>query len=86
MELGWNYAQKGMYPEAVAECQRALDLIPISQVVLGSCGNIYRRAGRPQDASALLARLTTLARKNYVDPLYFVNVYDGGPSNGPSKP
>ena len=77
MELGWNYAQKEMYTEAITNCRKALALMTDDQVVLGTCGNVYGRSGRRQEALALLARLQRLARKDHVDPWYIAWLYDG---------
>lgn len=77
MELGWNYAEKRMYPEAIANCRRALEIMPDEQVILGTCGHVYALAGKRQDTLALLARLQSMAEKDYVDPWYIVGPYDG---------
>jgi serine/threonine protein kinase/tetratricopeptide (TPR) repeat protein len=77
MELGWNYAQMRMYPEAVEQCQRAVTLMPMEQVTLSGCGNVYALAGKRQDALMLLDRLKNLSTRGYVDPYNVALIYDG---------
>jgi tetratricopeptide (TPR) repeat protein len=77
MELGWNYAQKRMYSEAVTECQRAVSLMPEDQVTLGSCGRVYGVAGRRRDALKLLDRLKKASAGCSVDAYNVAWLYDG---------
>jgi tetratricopeptide (TPR) repeat protein len=84
MELGWNFAQKHMYSEAVAECRRAVGLAPEDQVTLSSCGGVYGFAGRRQEALALLDRLKKLSTQGYVDPYNFALLCDGLGDNNPT--
>jgi serine/threonine protein kinase/Flp pilus assembly protein TadD len=75
--VGWNYAQKRMYPEAVAACRSAISIAPEEQIVLGSCGNVYALAGRRQDALAVLDRLKKLSPRLHLDPYIVALLYDG---------
>lgn len=76
MELGWSFAEKHQFPEAIRQCQKALTLLPNEQVILGTCGNVYGKAGRRKEALALLEQLEALSKKRYVDPYYLAIVYD----------
>jgi len=70
MELGWDYLQSGKNETAVAHCDSAIARAPQAddQVVLGSCGWVYGRAGRNQKAEAILRRLTAMSDRRWVDP------------------
>ena len=74
--LGCNYLEKGMIPEALAACQRAIQIMP-DQIVLGNCGMIYGRAGQRHDALALLDRLRNLPAAQHLDSYNVAMVYDG---------
>ncbi len=75
--LACVYAQKRMYPEAIATCRGALSMAPEDQMVLGACGNVYALAGQSQDAVALLDRLKKLPPRLHLDPYLVAMVYDG---------
>ena len=79
MELGWGYLQKGMPEVAVAHCDSAAARAPEAddQVVLGSCGWVYGRAGRTQQAGAMLGRLTASSGRRWLDPINVSWVYVG---------
>jgi tetratricopeptide (TPR) repeat protein len=74
--LALNYAQKRMYPEAVAACQRTLHVFP-DQNLLGYCGGVYALAGKRQDALAVLNRLKNLPPGTPLDPYHVAVLYDG---------
>jgi hypothetical protein len=61
MELGWNCAEKKRYPDAIAECEAAVNRVPDEQVVLGICGRVFGLAGRRKEALMLLKRLMNVA-------------------------
>lgn len=79
MELGWSYSEKGMQEPAVAHCDSALAHAsqPEMQVVIGSCGWVYARAGEKTKAEAMLRRLTTTSNHRWVDPVNVASVYVG---------
>jgi tetratricopeptide (TPR) repeat protein len=74
--LALNYAQKRMYPEAIAACQKTVSLLP-DQNDLGYCGNVYGLAGRRRDALDLLDRLKNLPVGAHLDPYHVAMVHDG---------
>lgn len=79
MELGWSYLQKGMPEAAVAHCDTAITHAPEAddQVLLGSCGWVYGRAGRRQQADEMLRRLSAISRRRWLDPFNLSAVYVG---------
>lgn len=52
--LGWIYATMEKYDSAIAELSRAIRLDPNQALALFHLGDVYRRAGRFDDASTIL--------------------------------
>ena len=79
MELAWNYSQQGMHAAAVAHCDSALARAPDpdNQIVLGSCGWVYGRAGRTAQAETMLQRLSAIAQRHWLEPVNLSAVYVG---------
>ena len=79
MELGWDYLQNGMNEAAVAHCDSAIARAPQAddQVVLGTCGWVYGRAGRKQKAEAILRRLTAMSDRRWLEPFNVSLVHVG---------
>ena len=76
MILGFAYVEKRMYPEALAECRKAMSKATDEQLALGGCGGVYALAGRRQDALAALEKLKKLNSKRHVDPYIIAYLYD----------
>ncbi len=72
--LADTYAAKKMYPEAIAEAERAVSLFegPFELSILGYS---YGIAGRKQDAQKILDRLREMARQRYVPAYSYAIVY-----------
>jgi tetratricopeptide (TPR) repeat protein len=79
MELGWDYLHEGMPDAAAAHCDSAVARAPQAddQVVLGSCGWVYGRAGRRRDAEEMLRRLMAISKRRWLDPFHIALVYVG---------
>jgi tetratricopeptide (TPR) repeat protein len=75
--LGVSYAEKGLFPEAIAELQQAIATSDRSPAMLGYLGGIYGRAGRKAEALASLEELTALSKRRYVTPAAFVMLFTG---------
>ena len=76
MELAWNYSQKGMHDAATAHCDSALAQAR-DPVTLQSCGWVYGRAGRQQQAREMLRQLAVMAQHRRLDPFWSAMVYLG---------
>ncbi len=74
--LGLSYAQKGSFPEAVAELQDAVRG-GVGTNVLGDLGRVYGLMGRTREARAVLDQLTALSEESYVSPFDIALVYTG---------
>ena len=76
VELGKAYAQKGMYPEALAAVGKGSGL-PEVDPNYGYVGWIYARSGRKAEAQRLLRRLRELSSQQYIDPGAIAVIYIG---------
>ena len=79
--LGWAYARKGMYAEAIAEHEKmgaqAYVVSTQNQFVSSGLGWIYGLAGKPNDALRVLQKFNELSPQTYVD-FYQVGVIYAG--------
>jgi TolB-like protein/Tfp pilus assembly protein PilF len=78
MQLAWNYGMKEMYEETVATADSALALSSDTlQVMLGSMGWVYGKAGDLERALKLRDRLLEMSRNNYLNPASVAEIYVG---------
>ncbi len=75
--LGFAYAEKKMYPEAVAAFQRVESRWGRQPAVVASLAWVYGLAGREHEAQSLIDELNEMARHRYIAPALFVNAYLG---------
>jgi TolB-like protein/DNA-binding winged helix-turn-helix (wHTH) protein/Tfp pilus assembly protein PilF len=78
--LGWDYEQKGMHEEAIAEFKKAVELTnkdsPLfSPFYLAGLAHAYAVAGRRSDAETVLQGLLERARRSYVSPFDIALIY-----------
>jgi predicted Zn-dependent protease len=66
--LGWVYQQKKMYPDAIAELQKAVDLSNRHEVPLASLGQVMGESGRKQEAARILEELRRRSQQRYISP------------------
>jgi serine/threonine protein kinase/tetratricopeptide (TPR) repeat protein len=72
--LGLAYVKKGMFPEAIAELQRAVDLSS-SNNNKARLGYAYATSGQNVEARQILDNLTKLSNEAYVWPTYIAAIY-----------
>jgi len=72
MAWAWAYAATGRLEEAIAECERGLEINPNSSLILGNLGAYLAASGRSQDA---LDALHLALRLNPRDPTNFWRHY-----------
>jgi adenylate cyclase len=77
MVLGQAYEQKGLYPQAIAELQKAAAFSHDSPPMLGSLGRAFGLAGNKAAADKILAQMLEQSKKRYVSPFYVSVVYAG---------
>jgi tetratricopeptide (TPR) repeat protein len=74
--LAFCYFQKEMYEEALAELQKAKDLLKGWQPgIESSIGATYARMGRREEAQQVLNNLLERSKQQYVPPFVFANFY-----------
>ena len=66
LALGQAYVQKQMFPEAIRELEKAVDLSGGSPVYLASLAHAYGVTGRKRDTSRIIDQLENLAGRRYV--------------------
>ncbi|MGE5359818.1 MAG: winged helix-turn-helix domain-containing protein [Bacteroidales bacterium] len=75
--LGVGLSRKGLFEEASAALQRAVELSDGSALMLGWFGLVLGISGRGNEAQGVLERLEAMARTRYVPPSSFAWVYLG---------
>jgi eukaryotic-like serine/threonine-protein kinase len=73
--LSWAYEQMDRFDEGVAEAQRTLALDPGNLLYLASLAHAYARAGRQNEARAILARLKQASTTRHVSAYHVAVVY-----------
>jgi len=77
--LGWDYEQKGMTDQAVAEFKSATESAgkdsPMYTFVLAGLGHAYATAGKKNDAQGVLQALLARATQSYASPFDIALVY-----------
>ncbi len=76
-QLGLAYTLESRYEQAVPLLKKACSLSGRNPAVVGTLGWAYGSARERNQALALLAELTELARRRYVSPVAFESVYIG---------
>jgi tetratricopeptide (TPR) repeat protein len=75
--LGAVYEQKGMYDEAIALYQKAINLTERTTGILGVLGHAYAASGRRGEALKILEELKEMSRQKYVSPYDLAVLYTG---------
>jgi tetratricopeptide (TPR) repeat protein len=80
-ELGWAYAMKGMYAQAIVEYDKipesAKAVTAENQLVASGLGWVYAVAGRRTDALKIAKAFKDLSTHAYVDSYQFATIYAG---------
>jgi tetratricopeptide (TPR) repeat protein len=74
---GLSYAQKGMYPEEIANLQDVLARSGRQPIVLGFLAQTYGAVGRKREVQEIISELKERSRHHYVFPSVFANAYLG---------
>jgi serine/threonine-protein kinase len=75
--LGLAYEQKGLYPQAILELEKAAALSKRDPNVLSSLGHVYAVARRLPEAGQLIDELGKQSRQGYVSAYFFALIYAG---------
>jgi tetratricopeptide (TPR) repeat protein len=80
-ELGWAYAMKGKYAQAVGEYDKipaeAKAVAPENQLVASGLGWVYAVSGRRADALKIAKEFKQLSSRAYVDFYQLAAIYAG---------
>jgi TolB-like protein/DNA-binding winged helix-turn-helix (wHTH) protein len=77
--LAWSYEQKGMFPEAIAEFQKGLE-ISHGSIAYGMNANLahaYALSGNKPEARKILSELLAESRRQYFPPCAIAVIYTG---------
>ena len=77
LNWGWVYQQKKMYPEAITELQKAVNLSNRHEVPLASLGQVLGESGRKEEATKILEELKLRSEHQYVSPCLIALVQIG---------
>ncbi len=75
--LGQAYERKGMYTEAIAECQKAIAKHGRDPAIVSVLGYAYAMSGKRNEAQKIVAELTARWKQNYFPPTFVVLAYTG---------
>jgi TolB-like protein/DNA-binding winged helix-turn-helix (wHTH) protein/tetratricopeptide (TPR) repeat protein len=75
--LGMVYTRKGMYQDAIAHLQKAIELTGGEPGPLSALGYTYAVLGRRNEALKVLQQLTLLSKRRYVSPYDIALIYVG---------
>jgi len=79
MILGWDYEQKHMNAEAIAQFKKAVDSTPKDSppytFFLAGLGHAYASAGKNSDAQGVLKTLVARAKQSYASPFDIALIY-----------
>jgi TolB-like protein/DNA-binding winged helix-turn-helix (wHTH) protein/Tfp pilus assembly protein PilF len=75
--IGLSYAQKNMYPEAIANLEKAASGSGRLSINLGLLAQVYGLAGKRHEAEKIIDELKESSRHHYIFPSVFANAYLG---------
>jgi len=75
--LGMAYEQKGMFAQAIAEFQKAVDGSKRIQQAVSSLGHAFALAGNRSEAEKLLNELKDRSKTEYVSSYLLATLYAG---------
>jgi TolB-like protein/Flp pilus assembly protein TadD/tRNA A-37 threonylcarbamoyl transferase component Bud32 len=75
--LGQAIERKGMYDQAIAECQKALRIHAHDPAIVSVLGYVYAVSGRKSEAQKLLNELMDSWKQRYFSPIDVALVYTG---------
>ena len=74
--LGEAYLAKKLYPQAIAELQKARELNPYATNILAALAEAFVASGKRPQAEAILAQLQKMSSQQYVSPMDVASVYN----------
>jgi tetratricopeptide (TPR) repeat protein len=71
------YLEKGMYKEAVQQCEEAAAPVSASPYAISALGYVYAISGKKAEAEKVLDRLEKLSEQKYISPRFVASIYAG---------
>src|SRR5262245_41732913 len=75
--LGDTYVEKGMYPDAISEYQKTIDILGRQPVQLAYLGRAYALSGKKKEALKIIHELEQVSKDCYVSPVSIAAVCTG---------
>jgi serine/threonine protein kinase/Tfp pilus assembly protein PilF len=75
--LGGNFYMLARYENALTEFEKAVALSGRNPWMLSTLGSVYGRHGKTSEAREVIAELVDRSKSEYVQALYFANLYIG---------
>ncbi len=75
--LAYSFSALGRHEEAIAAALKQVQLTSAASLSLGTLGYVSSRAGQENEARKVLAKLSTPAKKQEIEPLALAMVYAG---------
>ena len=77
VRLAGAYIEKGMFDEAIAECEKTIALSDRYPIILSTLGHAYGLSGRKNEARQILRELLEIRKHKYINPHSVALVYVG---------
>jgi tetratricopeptide (TPR) repeat protein len=68
---------KGMHDASIEQCQKAIDLVGRTSMVLSLLGHAYAESGRRDEAIKIINELNERAKNEYISPYDLAIIYVG---------
>jgi len=75
--IGLAHLEKGMYREAISECEEAAAPVSASPYAITALGYIYAISGKKAAAEKVRDRLGKLSEQKYISPRFVASIYAG---------
>jgi serine/threonine-protein kinase len=75
--LGLAYLEKGMFKEAILNCEEAAAPVSASPYAIAALGYVYAVSGKKAEAQDVRDRLKKLSEQKYISPRFLASIYAG---------
>lgn len=73
--IGQAYEQKGMYPEAIAALEKAVELSDGNLVMTAALAHAWALAGKRPEAQKVVDRLSRVSQDGYFSPYFIAEIH-----------
>jgi tetratricopeptide (TPR) repeat protein len=75
--IGLAYLEKGMYKEAIANCEEAAAPVSASPYAISALGYVYAVSGKKAEAQNVRDRLNAVSEQKYISSRFVASIYAG---------